>query len=144
MQLIPLGHRVHIRPDKPVTETTGGIILAPAYSQQPPMSGTVIAIGLGPAHDVRVRAEAIRDCISVVSEMDEQFRHSQATQACLDELGRLLRREPTPVHDVEIGDRVIFPMDVGHEIVFGEKSDQSTVILNEDSILAVCEQEQIA
>lgn len=142
--LRPLGHRVHVRPDTPVTETDSGIVIAPAYADTPPMSGTVIAVGTGPEHDARVRAFAIRDCIKAVSEIDEQFRHPQATQACLDELGRLLRQEPAPEHEVQIGDRVIFPMDAGHEIVLGEDNAHSTVILNEDSILAVYEQEQVA
>lgn len=150
MELRPLGHRIHIRPDSPVTQTTGGIIIAPAYNDQPPMSGTVIAVGNGPEHDIevarRARAAAIRDCMAVTDEIGETFRHSSESQLIREELGRLLRCVPTwrsddAVHEVNVGDRVIFPMDEGHEIVIGEDQQQSTVILNEESVLAVCESE---
>ena len=140
--LKPLGHRVHIRPDRPVEQTQGGIIIAPAYADTPPMSGTVIALGEGPKHDRRVRTQAIRDCIAAAEEVAEQFRYPACVHVLLENLGHMLRIDPPAEHDVRIGDRVIFPMDSGHEVVFGEGVDAATVILDEESVLAVIEQEQ--
>lgn len=147
MNVRPLGHRIHVKPDAThIEQTTGGIIVPDAYADVPSMSGTVIALGSGPERDLdrerRVRALAIKDCIDAVSEADDQFRHPPVTQVILDNLGRMLRLDPPDAglsYDVKVGDRVIFPMDAGHEVVIGEDAKGATVILTEDSILAVVE-----
>lgn len=142
MKLIPLGHRVHVKPDSTrIEQTSGGIIVPDVYADVPPMSGTVTALGSGPEHDKRIRTQAIRDCIAAVTEVDETFRHAAPTQAALEELGRVLRLDPDPEHDVQIGDRVIFPMEVGHEIVIDERTQDTVLVINEESILAIVEPE---
>jgi hypothetical protein len=47
-------------------------------------------------------------------------------------------------HVAEAGQRVIFPMEAGHEIVLGEDTEGAVVIVSEDSILAVYDNEVAA
>lgn len=110
------------------------------------MSGIVVALGDGGSQPrtVRVRATAIKACIDIVREVDQTFRHPSATQMALDELGRFLQHEPPVEHVCDVGQRVIFPMEAGHEIVLNEDADGAVVIVAEDSILAVYDAEGVA
>jgi co-chaperonin GroES (HSP10) len=74
-----------------------------------------------------------------VKDAIERVDECECASSVFDALGNLLHEAPNPEHYIKVGDRVIFPMETGHEIVFNEDTDDAIVILNEDSVLAVVE-----
>lgn len=146
MRIRPIGCKIAIRPDRPPTETASGFLI-PDMTDIPPMSGIVIAVGNGPASHARLvktRATALREAIEVVDEASEQFRHPAALQVASENLARLLRSTPAAEHLVSVGDRVLFPMNAGHEVVIGENTEDAVLILDEDAVLGVCESAEVA
>lgn len=146
MTIRPIGCKIAVKPDRAPTETASGFLI-PDVTDIPPMSGTVIAVGNGPASHsrlVKTRATALRDAIDAVDEVSEQFRHPAALQVASENLARLLRSTPAAEHLVKVGDHVIFPMNAGHEVVLGENTDEAVLILDEDAVLGVCERAEVA
>lgn len=138
MNLKPLGHRIVIRPDKPVTATESGIYIPEIYQDMPAMSGTVERLGTGPERDKRIRARTIARCLTILDEAEADHPPVVALAVFRDEVGRYLRDATDNTdHIAEVGQRVIFPMEAGHEIVLGERTEETRVIVSEDSILAV-------
>jgi len=138
----PIGHRIVVQPDAPVTETASGFVIPDAYADTPPMSGIVLRVGDGPARDKHIRARAIARCLAILNDATvEAASPLEALRITQDEIARYLRdaSELGPV--CEVGQRVIFPMEAGHEIVLNEATDESVVILSEDSVLAVYDAE---
>ena len=137
----PLYNRIVVKPDRRPETTESGFIIPQSVHESPPMSGIVIAVGDWPATLRRIYARAIKDAIERAS---EAFDCTTAPRAVGDfvagSLGQLLHQAPNPEHHVTVGQRVIFPMEAGHEIVLNEATDEAYVILNEDSILAVYEE----
>ena len=146
MTLRPLGHRIHIKPDAHPTKTEGGLYIPDAIADDvPPMSGIVTQIGNGPYRDQRIRTAAIAHCLAILDDAEiEAVSKAECVQLARDEMVRymhqLVRSEPT----VRVGDRVVFPMDKGHEIVFNEDTAGAVVILNEDDVLAVYDAQENA
>jgi co-chaperonin GroES (HSP10) len=128
----PVGPRIAVRPDRRPETTESGFIIPQSAYLEPPMSGVVIAVGDWPATMRRIYARAVKDAIERVDECE-------CASSVFDALGNLLHEAPNPEHYIKVGDRVIFPMETGHEIVFNEDTDDAIVILNEDSVLAVVE-----
>lgn len=138
----PLGHRLVIQPDTAPTQTEGGILLPETAAGLPPMSGTVIRRGDGSARDARLRAKVIARCAAILADaMVETATPGEALVMAQEEIARYLR-DVTEVEPLcEVGQRVIFPMEAGHEIVLGEDAEAAVVILDEDSVLAVYDAE---
>jgi co-chaperonin GroES (HSP10) len=135
----PLGHRLLIVPDQAVTATEGGIVIPDAYNDTPPMSGIVKSIGAGHLRDRRIRTAAIARCMRILDDAEvEAATKGEALAVAKEELGRYLRDAEDLGSIAEVGQRVIFPMEAGHEIVIGEH-DESLVIVAEESVLAVCD-----
>lgn len=146
MRIRPIGCKIAVRPDRQPAETASGFLI-PDMTDIPPMSGIVIAVGNGPASHARLvktRATALRDAIEAVDDVAEQFRHPAALQVACENLARLLRSTPAAEHLVQVGDRVFFPMNAGHEVVLGENTDDAVLILDEDAVLGVCESAEVA
>lgn len=140
----PLGHRLLIVPDKPVEQTTSGILIPDAYNDTPPMSGIVQAVGSGHLRDRRIRKAAIARCMAIID--DAQVESASAAEALLlakDEMSRYLREAEELESIANVGQRVIFPMEAGHEIVIGEH-EEALVIVAEESILAVWDAASVA
>ena len=135
----PLGHKILLQPDKPVTQTESGLYIPDAYNDVPPMTGRVLRMGDGPDRDKRIRARCIARCLSILDEASVDYQGAAAIAVAKEEIGRYLRDATEQEHICEVGDRVVFPMEAGHEIVIGEDTDGAYVIVSEDSILAVCE-----
>jgi len=145
MTLKPLGHRMVVLPDRPVTETESGLYIPDAYQNQPAMSGIVQRVGDGPERDRRLRSKAIARCMQILD--DAEVESATLTEALIlarDEMSRYLRDVAELEHIAEVGQRVIFPMEAGHEIVLGEDTEGAMVIVSEDSILAVYDNEEAA
>lgn len=140
----PLGHRLLIVPDTLPETTDSGILIPDAYRDTPPMSGIVAQVGNGYLRDRTVRKKAIARCLSLLA--DAQLEAATADEAIAiakDEMGRYLREIDALESVAAIGQRVIFPMEAGHEIVIGE-SEQALVLVSEDSVLAVYDAEEVA
>ena len=134
--LKPLGHRIHVQPDRPPTETTSGLLI-PNSAHIPPMSGTVIALGDGPERDAKLRARLLTRLLDLLHEADVETASKEDALA-------LVRRELSayvtglePEHLVALGDRVVFGPYSGSDVVLGEDVEHATLILREDDILAV-------
>lgn len=134
----PLGHRIVIRPDQPVTASEGGILIPDAYRDTPAMSGIVQRLGTGAQREKTIRRAAIARCLSILDDADiEAATGREAISLARDEMQRYLQQAEDIGHLCEVGQRVIFPMEAGHEIVLGENTDDAVVIVSEDSVLAV-------
>lgn len=143
MSLRPLGHRIVVLPDRPVTETESGLYIPDAYQDTPAMSGIVQRLGDGAMRDRRIRTASISRCLSILE--DAYTNASSGVEAFVtarDEMQRYMSDIEDLPHVAEVGQRVIFPMEAGHEIVFGEDADGAVVIVSEDSILAVYDTEK--
>src|SRR3990167_671156 len=141
----PLGHRLLIVPDQPVEQTTGGIVIPDAYNTPPPMSGIVQAVGSGYLRDRRIRTATIARALSLM--VDAQLEAATAAEAILlwkDEMGRYLRDAAALDSIAEVGQRVLFPMEAGHESVIGEDAEHPLVIVAEESVLAVWDTASVA
>lgn len=135
--LRPLGHRLLVRPDPAPTHSEGGILIPDVYAVHPPMSGRVIRQGDGSKRDRELRRATIAHCLAILDEADKEAATGrEAILIARDELRRYMARAERR-HVCEVGDRVLFPMEAGHEIVLGERTEEAVVILDEDSVLAV-------
>lgn len=143
MQLKPLGHRILIRPDKPPETTESGFVI-PYAVDPPPMSGVVVTLGDGPYRERQLKRAVVARCLAILDRADadhgnpelvirEARNEMQAYMASAEAIGHLVRE----------GERVIFPMAAGHEIVLGENAEDALLVMSEDSILAVCESEKV-
>ena len=139
MTVRPVTGHLHIKPDPIPTQTTSGFYIPDAYADDtPPMSGTVIAIGPREVDKVhRARQQGIRDCAQIIESAMQTWGHTATLKLVRDEIAGLLGSAP-PDRDVQVGDRVIFPFNKGYEVVFGEDTAGSTVIIRETDVLAVC------
>jgi co-chaperonin GroES (HSP10) len=146
MNLRPLGHRIHIKPDAQPTQTEGGLYIPDAIADDvPPMSGIVTQIGNGPYRDQRIRTAAIARCLAILDDAEiEAVSKAECVQLARDEMCRYLHNIAKGEPTVQVGDRVVFPMDKGHEIVFNEDNESEEVILNEDDVLAVYDAQESA
>jgi co-chaperonin GroES (HSP10) len=145
MNLRPLGHRLVILPDQPVTETESGLYIPDAYQDTPAMSGIVQRVGDGSFRDRRIRTASIARCLSILETAYESSSSGvEAFATAREEMARYMADIEDVPHVAEAGQRVIFPMEAGHEIVLGEDTEGAVVIVSEDSILAVYDNEVAA
>lgn len=146
MRLRPLGHRIHVTPDAQPTRTAGGLHIPDAAADDvPPMSGIVTRVGNGPCRDQGIRKAAVLRCLAILDEADiDTVTKAECVSLARDEMLRYLAAVFSINPTVQVGDHVVFPMDRGHEIVFGEDTDGKVVILNEDDVLAVYETQESA
>lgn len=142
-KIAPLRNNVVIQPDAPKTETESGFVIPEAYRQLAPMSGIVVKLGDGPERDKRIRARAVARCLAILDDATiEAATPDEAIILAKEEIGRYLRDASDHTqHICDIGQRVIFPMEAGHEIILNEDSEHAVVIVPEDSVLAVYDAE---
>jgi co-chaperonin GroES (HSP10) len=126
--LKPLGHRILVQPDAPAESTDSGLVL-PQDRDHIPMSGTVVAVGNGPARDAKIRAAAIKRCISMVEDVDEVA----ALRAYLAQAERL--------DSLNVGDRVAYPVECGSVLT---EDGISYIVLNEDDVVVLVTEQEAA
>ena len=146
MSVRPIGHHIHVQPDTQPTMTEGGLYIPDAYADDiPPMSGIVVAVGKGAYRDARLRQAVIAHCLAILDDAEIQgANRAEACQLAREEMLRYMQQAGDTGHLVAIGQRVIFPMDRGHEIVLNEDTDGRLVILNEDDVIAVYDTADVA
>lgn len=153
MSLRPLGHRVLVLPDEQDDATASGLIL-PTDRHHVPTSGTVIELGDGPTAAQRVRQATIARCMSIVNEMEELFikRNTDPVEigvtANMHSLAAGIREEmrrykniPSAMPGVEVGDRVVFPVESGLNI---DVDGVRHIILNEDDVAVIANEDEVA
>jgi len=106
-----------------------------------PVSGTVVAVGSGGSLvRYQARQRAIRDCCAVLESTIGTFGHlAPLTQAREDVAAMLGTSDPE--RDLHVGDRVVFPEDVGLAL---EEDGEKYILLNEDDVAAVAAEEVAA
>lgn len=134
MSLRALQSRIIVKPD---TAEYDGLLVIPETVQKPPaMSGTVVAIGNGPASAKQVRSATYARAIAIVEEL---VPTAAIRNGVLDALAHV-QMEAT-ASELAIGDTVCFSYTAGHKMhVDGE----SYIVLLEDECLAVWRAEQEA
>jgi co-chaperonin GroES (HSP10) len=134
----PLGHRILIKPDEQATESASGLIL-PDDRDHVPVSGTVIAVGLGPKRDQRVRLASISRCIAIVDELAEMgVREPQEYRT---ELERYRNEVERFEGSLQVGDRVVYPEESGLLVT---DDDRPFIVMQEDEVAIVAIEEQVA
>ena len=126
--LKPLGNRILVQPDAPAESTDSGLVL-PQDRDHIPMSGTVVAVGNGPARDAKIRATAIKRCISMVEDVDEVA----ALRAYLAQAERF--------DSLNVGDRVAYPVECGSVLT---EDGISYIVLNEDDVVVLVTEQEAA
>jgi co-chaperonin GroES (HSP10) len=126
--LKPLGHRILVQPDAPAEETDSGLVL-PQDRDHIPMSGTVVAVGNGPARDAKIRAAAIKRCLTMVEDVDEVA----ALRAYLAQAERF--------DSLNVGDRVAYPVECGSVLT---EDGISYIVLNEDDVVVLVTEQEAA
>lgn len=136
--LRPLGNRILIEPDPPDTETASGLLL-PDDRDHVPVSGTVIAVGLGPKRDQKIRLACISRCMAIVEELASMAICDP--QDYIAELGRyrdtIERFEPS----IHVGDRVVYPLEAGLTVT---EDNRTLITMNEDEVAILVAEEQAA
>jgi co-chaperonin GroES (HSP10) len=127
--LKPLGNRILVQPDAPAESTDSGLVL-PQDRDHVPMSGTVVAVGNGPARDAKIRAAAIKRCISMVEDVDE-----------VAALRAYLAQAETFEHAIAVGDRVAYPIECGSVLT---EDGVSYIVLNEDDVVVLVTEQEAA
>lgn len=128
--LKPLGHRLLIQPDAQPDQTDSGLIL-PQDRDHVPVSGTVIAVGDGPARDQRIRLAVIARCQAIVDELAEMGVHGADVLAELQRYRNDLERFEAPIH---VGDRVAYPVEAGLQV---HENGIAYVLLNDDDVAVI-------
>jgi chaperonin GroES len=138
MQLKPLGHRILIQPDAQDTETASGLVL-PEDRDHVPVSGTVIAIGSGPARDQKIRSAVAARCFALVEELAGMgVRDPKDYMAAITTYRESVERfEPV----VQVGDRVVYPQDTGLAVT---QDGTPYVLMQEDDVAIVASGEVAA
>lgn len=129
--LRPLGHRILIQPDQPDTESAAGLVL-PESRDHVPVSGTVIAVGNGPARDARIRKATITRCMGIIDELAEMgVRDPQEYRAELERYRQQAERFPS---DIAVGDRVVYPIEAGLTLT---EDGATYIVINEDDAVVI-------
>lgn len=122
--LRPLGSRLLIKPDPPAT-MIGGILIPQTADKPPAMTGTVIAVGRGPASAHRVRQATLND---VREALQQAGADVASIAAVFTELAQ------ANVHDVSEGDCVCFAFTAGTNITV---DGEALIVIAEDDLEAV-------
>jgi hypothetical protein len=93
------------------------------------MSGTVVAVGNGPACDAKIRAAAIKRCLTMVEDVDEVA----ALRAYLAQAERF--------DSLNVGDRVAYPVECGSVLT---EDGISYIVLNEDDVVVLVTEQEAA
>jgi co-chaperonin GroES (HSP10) len=137
--LKPLGNRILVQPDAPAESTDSGLVL-PQDRDHIPMSGTVVAVGNGPARDAKIRAAAIKRCMAVAEKVTADYSHFHAV-ALLEALRAYLAQAETFEHVINVGDRVAYPIECGSVLT---EDGISYIVLNEDDVVVLVTEQEAA
>jgi co-chaperonin GroES (HSP10) len=136
--LKPLGHRLLIRPDAQPDETESGLLL-PQTHDHVPVSGTVTAVGNGPARDVTIRSRVIARCLSIVDELAEMgVKDPQDYRRELERYKADVERFESPIR---VGDRVVYPVESGLTLT---EDGTTYIVMHEDEVAIVVADEVAA
>lgn len=137
MSLRPLGHRILVKPDTQPENTDSGLILQ-TTREYVPMSGTVAELGPG-GHQLRYRTRqrAIQDCLEMLESTARMFGPLAALQVARENVSGLLGTTE-PEREIQVGDRVAFPREVGLRLV---EDGVEYVILNEEDVAVLVMEE---
>ncbi len=138
MSLKPLGHRVLIRPDEQPEQSDSGLIL-PQDRDHVSYSGTVVAVGNGPARDARVREATIKMCVSIVEKVIPDGS-SHLRGPVIRTIGALAGKTVTEPN-LHVGDRVAFSAESG--LTFTEDGVEY-LVMNEDDVVVLVKDEESA
>lgn len=122
--LRPLGSRLLIKPDPPAT-VIGGILVPGSAEKPPAMTGTVIALGRGPASAHQVRQ-------ATLAEVRDALQQAGMAVAVVEAIFATLGR--AEMHDVTEGDCVCFAFTSGTNLTL---DGEPFILIAEDDLEAV-------
>ena len=139
--LIPLKNRVLVQPDTAPTESESGLLILPdAAHRDPVMSGTVLAVGRGPASAHKVRQATIVRCVRIVEDVAKRTSRSTLCAEIVQAL-TAYELEPVNLSEIKEGDTVCFPFTVGTEI---QVDGQRAILVDEEQLAAVWEPDEVS
>jgi co-chaperonin GroES (HSP10) len=138
--LRPLRHKILVIPDEQPETTDSGLVL-PNDHDHVPVSGTVAAVGPGGSRPrFEARQRAIRDCCEAIDCVAATFQNPAALQVAREEVARLLGTWDLE-RDIFEGARVVFPVEVGHEVT---KDGVRYILLNEEDVAMIADEHEVA
>lgn len=129
--LTPLGERVLVEPDEPITETASGLHIV--EGKMPEQTGTVVAVGRA--------VHPLRDVSSSLAARLDKYALSGETETrgvALRDAAKMLRQLTAYEPSVKTGDRVVFSWASGQELVVNS-GETRYLLLRESDLLAVVE-----
>jgi co-chaperonin GroES (HSP10) len=134
--LVPLRGNVLVRPDPAVTTTESGLLLPETAGLPPSMSGVVVRVSDCDYRVLRARVATVAHCLRLLDQIG--LEHSCCGRV-RDEMTAYMRGLANDAGEgsVKVGDRVVFPMEAGHQLVAGEDVDGSVLVLSQDALLAI-------
>lgn len=140
MTLHPIGHRILVQPDEQLDQTDSGLILI-ENRDHVATSGTVVALGPGGSLvKYQARQRALKDALDILRDCEIEWNYPASLQIARENVARLLGTAH-PERDLAVGDRVVFPDDVGHRTVV---DGTEYLVLNEDDVAVLVAEESEA
>jgi co-chaperonin GroES (HSP10) len=140
MDLKPLNSRLIVKPEAAATESATGIIFPETYGKPPAMSGTVIAVGRGPATAQRVRGATIAHILGLIEAVANRTPSSCVVAELTEEIGRYAM-ESISFSELAEGDYVAFAYTSGSKM---KVDGDEYLVLNEDEVEAVWKPQESA
>lgn len=134
--LVPIRGNVIVQPDPVATHTDGGLLIPETASMPPPMSGTVLRVSDLDQRLLRSRVATVAHCLRLLdTHGSAKVCCSQVRDAMTDYMRGLAN--DTDAAAVKVGDRVVFPMEAGHQLTIGEDLEGSVLVIPQDALLAI-------
>lgn len=144
--LTPLGSRVLVRPTPGETQSDGGIVFPETHTPRSAVTGTVLAVGHGPARAHQIRAAVVKRCLAILGEQlaaeDSVASVDGAAERAMRQIaayGQQVER----LAEVQPGDFVTFPFTAGAVMTV---DGEDVLVVDEADLTAYWrpEQEQVA
>jgi len=134
--LTPIRGNVLVQPDPVATHTDGGLLIPETASMPPPMSGIVLRVSDQDSRILRARVGTVAHCLRLLdTHGSAKTCCAQVRDAITDYLRGLANASESSA--VKVGDRVVFPMDAGHQLTVGEDLDGSVLVIPQEALLAI-------
>ena len=134
--LTPLRGNVIVQPDEVEQVTGSGIFIPETASMPPSMSGTVLRVSDLDYRLLRARVATVAHCLRLLDTHGSAHSCCSQVREAMASYMRGLANE-TDSASVKPGDRVVFPMEAGHQLVVGEDLNGSVLVIPQDALLAI-------
>jgi co-chaperonin GroES (HSP10) len=134
--LSPLRGNVLVRPDETERVTDSGLFIPDTAAVAPSMSGTVLRVSDTDYRLLRARVATVAHCLRLLDTHGSAHACCSQVRDAMTDYMRGLAND-SEFASVKPGDRVVFPMESGHQLVVGEDLDESVLVIPQDALLAI-------